>query len=232
MYVYREEIEIPREGLSARELFRILQEAAAAHSRALGYGETEMEALGVMWVVVRYYVTALRYPHGGERVTVETWPGQTRHGMCPRFTLFRDAAGEIILSGSCLWAVVDRESRQMVSPHERGVDIEPLTTGLEARLPAAIRRPVTDRECGFTVPPEYLDTNGHMNNTRYFDLAEQCTGLRAAERGLREVTAEYLNEALCGEQLRVLWGVDGGSCTVVGESEAGHVFRMRLEYGE
>lgn len=232
MNVYRREMELPQEGLSARELFWILQEAAAAHSRELGYGETEMGALGVMWVVVRYYVTAERYPRGGERITVETWPGQTRHGMCPRFYLFRDAAGEIILSGSCLWAVVDRESRQMVSPHERGVDIEPLTTGLEARLPAVIRRPVTDRESEYTVPPEVLDTNGHMNNTRYFDLAERCTGLHAAERGLREVTAEYLSEALCGEHMRVLWGVDGRICTVVGESDTGHVFRMKLEYGE
>ena len=69
-----------------------------------------------------------------------------------------------------------------------------------------------------------------MNNTRYFDLAEQCTGFCAARRGLREVTAEYLNEALCGEQIRVHWGVEDSTCTVVGESDAGHVFRMKLAY--
>ncbi len=230
MFALPQRVTVPAEGLSARHLFWILQEASAEHSRQIGYGEAEMRALGLMWVVIRYYVRAERWPRAGEALTVETWPGPVRHGMCPRFYLLRDAAGESVLSGSALWAVVDRETRQMVVPHERGVDIEPLQTGLEERLPGTIRRPVTERETRFTVPEEYLDTNGHMNNTRYFDLAEACLGVSAAERGLRCVTAEYLNEALCGDEIRVLWGMDGPRCTVVGEGKAGHIFRMLLEY--
>ncbi len=231
MNVFVQEYAIPREGLSARYLFWLLQESAGGHSSSLGFGEAELRAMGVMWVVVRYYVEVSRWPKAGEHIRVETWPGQSRHGMCPRFYRFLDAAGAQLLSASALWAVVDRESRQLVSPHERGVDIEPLQTGMEARLPGTIRRPVTDHEVDFVVPPDYLDGNGHMNNTCYFDLAENCTGLRAAECGLKTVTAEYLNEALCGEHIRVRWGMEGNCCTVVGEAESGHVFRMKLEYG-
>ena len=230
MTVYREKRSVPREGLSAQRLFWFLQEASAAQSTRLGYGEADMRGLGVMWVVIRYLVKAERWPSPGEELTVETWPGQTRHGMCPRFYRVLDGADQVILNGSSLWAVVDRDTRQMAAPHERGVDIEPLTTGWEIPLPGTIRRPVTDRETRFTVPEEYLDGNGHMNNTRYFDLAEQTTGFCAARQGLREVTAEYLNEALCGEQMRVAWGVEGSSCTVVGEADGGHVFRMKLNY--
>ena len=230
MYVYREKRTVPQEGLSAQHLFWLLQEAAGAHSGQLGFGEADMRGLGIMWVVIRYLVKAERWPAAEEELTVETWPGQVRHGMCPRFYRILDAGGAVILTASCLWAVVDRETRQMVPPHERGVVIEPLVTGEEAPLPGTIRRPVTDRETLFTVPEAYLDSNGHMNNTRYFDLAEQCTGFRAAQRGLREVTAEYLNEALCGEQIRVRWGVEGNCCTVVGEKDSGHVFRMKLQY--
>jgi len=230
MYVYQEKRTVPEEGLSAQHLFWLLQEASAAQSTELGYGEADMRALGVMWVVIRYLVRSERWPAAEEELTVETWPGQTRHGMCPRFYRVLDADGSVILTGSSLWAVVDRETRQMAAPHERGVDIEPLTNGNEAPLPGVIRRPITDRETLFTVPEEYLDGNGHMNNTRYFDLAEQCTGFCAARRGLREVTAEYLNEALCGEQIRVHWGVEDSTCTVVGESDAGHMFRMKLTY--
>lgn len=228
MEIFSQEFEVPQEGLSARRLFWMLQEVSGSHSRSIGYGEDDMRALGVMWVVVRYGVTAERWPRAGERVRAETWPGQTRHGMCPRFYRLRGESGSVILSGSSLWAVVDRETRQMVVPHERGVDIEPQHVEGEAKLPATIRRPATDRETDFTVPEEYLDGNGHMNNTCYFDLAEQCTGLNAARSGLREVQAEYLNEALLGERMRVLWGSDGDWYTVVGEADAGHVFRMRL----
>ena len=232
MNIYTQDRQVPAEGLSARHLFWLLQEASAAHSRILGFGEEAMRALGLMWVVIRYCVQVERYPAPGERLRMETWPGKARHGMCPRHYLLRDAAGAPLLSGCALWAVVDRESRQMVAPLERGVDIPPVERGLECRLPGTIRRPVTDRETAFTVPEEYLDSNGHMNNTRYFDLAEQCIGVRAAQRGLREVTAEYLKEALCGERLRVRWGECGEQYTVVGETEDGEaVFRMQLSYG-
>ena len=230
MFVHQSHITVPEEGLDTSKLFWFLQEAAAEHSTLLGYGEADMRALGVMWVVVRYFVQAERWPKGGETLCIHTWPGTVRHGFCPRFYVIRDAAGEKILTGSCLWAVVDRESRQMVIPHERGVDIEPLVTGEEARLPVTIRRPVTDRETSFTVPASYLDTNGHMNNTRYFDLAEQCAGVSARQRGLREVSVEYLNEALCGESMAVRWGMDGDRCTVIGEAADGHVFRMQMLY--
>lgn len=232
MYTYKEQTAVPEEGLSTRRLFWLLQEVSAAQSRELGYGEAQMRQRGVMWVVIRYFVEAARWPRAGEALSVQTWPGQTRHGFCPRFYQILDGKGETVLRGCALWAVVDRESRKMVSPQERDVNIEALVTGLEASLPGTIRRPVTDRETAFTVPEEYLDSNGHMNNTTYFDLAERCIGVSAVERGLREVTAEYLNEALCGEEMTVRWGFDGEKYTVVGEAESGHVFRMLLRYGE
>ena len=138
----------------------------------------------------------------------------------------------MILSGNAIWAVVDRQSRQMVSPVRRGVEIEGMETGLENKIPGPLRCPPTDRESVFVVPRDYLDNNGHMNNTRYFDLAEACTGLYAAQRGLREVTAEYINEALEGQRLRIFWTVDGDSSVVLGQSDTGRVFRMKLTYGE
>ena len=231
MTKYEQQITVPAEGLSTRELFHQLQEASAAHSRLIGFGEKEMGELGLMWVVVRYLVRARRWPQAGETLCLETWPGQVRHAMCPRFYRLLDASGELVLDGSCLWAVVDRQSRQMVQPQERGVNIEPLTTGEEARLPTALRRVSTDRESEYTVTEEVIDVNGHMNNTRYFDVAERCAGLDARTHGLVEAAAEYQSEALLGDRLRLCWSLEGGTLTVLGEREGQSVFRMRLSYG-
>ena len=230
MTVFERQIEVPAEGLSTRALFWQLQEASADHSRALGFGEERMAELGVMWVVVRYLVRARRWPQGGEHLRLHTWPGAVRHGMCPRFYRLLDAAGELLLDGCCVWAVVDRQTRQMVQPLERGVSIEPLVTGLESRLPGPLRRAVTDRETVYTVPEEVLDSNGHMNNTRYFDLAERCAGLDARTNGLTEALAEFQNEALLGDRLLLRWGLDGSSLTVLGERGAESVFRMKLSF--
>ena len=232
MNTYREKFEIAAEGLSTRRLFWMLQESAGHHSTALGYSEQRMEELGVMWVVIRYVVNCERWPRPGETVTVETWPGQTRHGFCPRYYRFFGAEGEALLEASATWAVVDRESRKMVVPHERGVDIEAAEQPIRTGLGTPIRRPVTDRERRFVVPEEYLDVNGHMNNTTYFDLAESCLGVSARQRGLRQGRAEYINEALCGEEMSVRWGYDGEKYTVTGDADSGPVFRMQLTYEE
>ena len=228
MYIHKEELQVPPEGLSLQGLFWILQEASGHHSAALGFAEADMKALGVMWVVIRYGFKAERAIRPGEMLHLETWPGRERHGMCPRFYRIFDAEGLPLLSGTALWAVVDRQSRQMVTPRERGVTIDPLVTGDEPPLPGTVRRPAVDQAADFTVPADYLDGNGHMNNTRYFDLAERCAGLSTRERGLKEITAEFLEEALLGDALTVRWGLDGACATVVGTRGDTTIFRMKI----
>ncbi len=225
MNTFEENFTVPESGLSTAGLFYFLQEAAGHHSASLDQGQAALVQKGLMWVVIRSIARVARWPEPGETLHLLTWPAAVRHGMCPRYYHFTDANGAPVMDGSAIWAVVDRETRSMVNPDERGVWLEPAVTGLETPLPMPIRRPVTEHKTVFTVPEEYLDENGHMNNTRYFDLAEQVTGLRPP---FRELRTEYISEALCGQVMTVRWGVAGDTVTVVGERETGHVFRMQL----
>ena len=79
------------------------------------------------------------------------------------------------------------------------------------------------------MPYSYVDINGHMNNTRYFDLAEDSIPAAAAGRALRSVLIEYANEARHGEELVVRWGQAGDDWYLTGEADK-CVFRMRLGY--
>ena len=225
MNTFQETFTVPEKGLSAAGLFHFLQEASGHHSASLNQGQAALVQKGLMWVVIRNIARMARWPEPGEALQLLTWPAAVRHGMCPRYYHMTDAEGNTILDGSAIWAVVDRETRSMVNPDERGVFLEPAVTGLETPLPMPIRRPATEHETLFTVPEAYLDENGHMNNTRYYDLAMQVTGLRPP---FRELRTEYINEALCGQELTVRWGTAGDTVTVVGERDGSHVFRMQL----
>ena len=79
------------------------------------------------------------------------------------------------------------------------------------------------------MPYSFVDLNGHMNNTRYFDLAEDCIGAAARGMLLREVQTEYVNEARFDEQLQLRWDREAGEVYISGESEK-PVFRMILRY--
>ena len=81
----------------------------------------------------------------------------------------------------------------------------------------------------FQVPYSYVDLNGHMNNTRYFDLAEDCIPAPSEGKPLRMVQTEYASEARFGSQLQVRWGRDGGTYYLIGQDEK-PVFRMRMVF--
>ena len=81
----------------------------------------------------------------------------------------------------------------------------------------------------FTVPYSYVDLNGHMNNTRYFDLAEDCIPAAAAGKMLRRIQTEYVSEARFGESFTVSWGAEDGEYFLQGEGEK-PFFRMRMQY--
>ena len=68
-----------------------------------------------------------------------------------------------------------------------------------------------------------------MNNTRYFDLAEDCIPAAAAGRALKKIQTEYVSEARFGETFTVSWAGEDGVFFLQGEGEK-PVFRMRMEY--
>ena len=229
MEIYEKQLCTPSEGLSTRELFLWLQDIA--NEQCVDYHLTgaDLEKKGLMWVVIRYLVRAPRWPQPGEQLRLQTWPGATRHGMMPRFYRLLDGEGSCIVSGSSVWTVVDRQTRRMVNPDEHGVILEPLVTGLEERRPPAPAKLPMAESTVYTVTEEVLDTNGHMNNTRYYDLAERCIG-RTGEHPSRIVT-EHQSEIRLGEQMQVSWGQEGERFFLEGVKEA-PVFRMELDYAE
>ena len=116
----------------------------------------------------------------------------------------------------------------MVVPEAYGVEIEPLVTWLESRRPGApLRREGTER-AEYTVPEEVLDENRHMNNTRYYDLAEKLLGTRG--KPLREALVEYSAEAREGDTLLLEWSEEDGLFVINGSNNGSPAFRMNLRY--
>lgn len=212
-------------------LFAMLQEAAIAHTEQLGMGRHMTLDRGLLWIITLQQLTVRRMPCYDETVTVCSWPGKTMHVFFPRYYRMTDAAGELLLEGSALWTLMDEKTRSAVFPDEHGIVIPGLTTGMETPLPRPPRPlPLTEEAC-FTVPYSYIDLNGHMNNVRYLDLAEDTLPPELHERALRSVQVEYCGEAKPGEQLGLRWGSQGNFWYFTGEAGR-RVFRMRLEYGD
>ena len=230
MEIFRREHRVGPEGLSTQQLFKLLQDSAGDQCIPLHLSGPDLEKKGLMWVIIKYRVSVTRWPQPGESFTLNTWPGRTRHGMMPRFYTLKTADGALLLAVSSVWAVVDRKTRSMVNNEDFGVTLEALETGEEIRLPGAIKKLETSQSGSFVVPADYLDENGHMNNTHYYTVAEQCIGRDARRDRLVAIATEHVNEALCGETLSIRWGESEGLYYLLGEHGDKVVFRMNLQY--
>ena len=215
--------------LRSSVLFELLQEAAITHTEELGMGREMTLDRGLLWVVTMQRAEILRCPEYDECVTLRSWPGETMHVFFPRHYSLTDERGQTLIRANALWMLVDQTTRRMVFPDRYGVVIKGAETGEELPLPSApARLPITHESC-FTVPFSYVDLNGHMNNTRYFDLMEDSVPAAAEGRQMREVTAEYSSEIRLGDALQIRWGEQDGRYYLEGALEK-PCFRMALRY--
>ena len=216
--------------LRTSTLFEILQEASIRHTEELGMGREMTLDRGLLWMVTLQRAEFVRMPEYDELVTFESWPGDTMHLLFPRYYRVLDEKGETLASASALWALVDQQTRRMVFPDRYGIVIEGEKTGNEIALPSPPPRAKEGLVSSFTVPYSYVDLNGHMNNTRYFDLAEDRIPAAAEGRSLRSISVEYANEAKLGDELCVSVEQAGEVYRVSGDTEK-KIFRMEFVYG-
>lgn len=216
-----------RTGLSA--LFQLLQDVSGSHCRLMGLSHMRLSQDGLMWVVVRHYAKIARLPLPGEHVTADTWHGGTKHMLFPRYYRLYGADGEQLVEGGAVWAMVDMRERRMKNPADYSLVLPSEETGDEPCYQKPITTLPTTGEAEFIVPQEYIDLNGHMNNTRYYDAAEDSIAHETAGLTPVEVRTSFIAELPRGASMELHWGHNGGLWYIAGESDH-PIFKMNIRY--
>ncbi len=238
MSVYEQSFRVLSTHVDARRrirlstLFMIFQEAAIAHTEALGMGRDKTLDKGLLWAVTMQRAEVTRLPEYDEKVRLASWPGQTMHVLFPRFYALFDADGEPLVRASALWVLLDQNTRKMVSPESKGIRIDGVPAGMEIPLPAAVKLKALTGGERFVVPYSAVDLNGHMNNARYFDLAEDRMPPALRALPLCEVSAAYSAEAKPGDVLTLREQVEPQGYGLCGEAGGKSVFRLLLRMNE
>lgn len=217
--------------LRLSRLFTMLQEASIAHTTALGMGREMTLDRGLLWIVTLQQARIRRLPEYDETVRLRSWPGKMMHLLFPRYYRIEDQKGGALVEASALWALMDRKTRRVVFPELFGVKIRGVHTGKEIPLPAAPKAPSAAEESTFTVPYSYVDLNGHMNNTRYFDLAEDRMPEAFHGRPIVGIQTEYAKEAREGDTILLKSEASPDAYLLTGEQNGTKLFRLSLTYG-
>lgn len=186
-------------------LLHYAQEASGGHCEQLGFDWDTMAGKGLFWAVLRHRVVIRKLPVKGQNITVQTWPMPATRTAYPRTVRALDADGQELFSVHSLWALMNMESRAMVLPQKSGIDVPGILRGCEIDPPGSLV-PGSHENCVlWTVAQADLDINGHVNNARYLDHAEELAGAFREDHDPCEVTVCYLAECRLEQCVSLNW---------------------------
>ena len=198
----------PLREMSLTALSLICQEAAIAEvEENYGYDHTKTIDRGFLWVIAKTHFEISRMPHYEERVKVITYPGKRLASFFLRQYRIESQNGEVLVKGVSVWAIVDANSRHMVTPEQAGLPIPTETMEGELGFPKGYPVPELGNTGILQGTFSNCDVNGHINNTKYFDFIEDAIPAEVwKSRRIQGVDIAYKKEIPMGQGVEVRYG--------------------------
>ena len=149
-------------------LLQILQDTAVGHAHALHLGKSEMSAQNLFWVLTRQKVEVRHWPKFGETLNTKTWLRIQDDGVVVRDFKMFGPGQEDWGSATTTWLALSTQTRRPVK-----LDAYKMLAGIAQTDSTGMIAPKVsalvnyERLCTFQVRNSDLDSNNHVNNTRY-----------------------------------------------------------------
>jgi len=199
--------------LSLNGIINYFQDCSTFHSEELNVGLQVLEGLHRVWVLSSWQIVMERYPDLCEEITISTWPYAFQGFLGYLNFKMTDKEGNLLAYANTLWTFLDTDTGRPVRvPRE----IERAYV-LEEKLNmdyASRKVPMPKGGEGydpFVVQRSHLDTNHHVNNGQYIQMAKAYI---PTDFPLRQMRAEYKKSALLGDVIHPIADKEDGKYTV------------------
>ncbi len=206
-------------------LINYFQDCSTFQSEELGNGVDAMKAKGKVWVLAYWQIELERLPMLGEEVSVQTWAHAFKGFQGERNYQMLDHNGQMTACANSLWIYIDLQTGHPVRVDQDVQTLYPIEPALKMeRISRKISMPEYGTEQdAFRVCRHHLDTNHHVNNAQYIDMAQEY--LPKAWK-LSRVRAEYKNQAVLGDMICPAVAIDKERVTVDLRSEDGRSYAI------
>lgn len=198
VYEYKTRIrysEIDSEGfLTPVAMLDLLQNTSTFQSEDLGMGPEYLKEHNTAWVLNSWQVCINKMPVFGDEVTVQTWSYGIKGMLGFRnFRILSTDGGTLVYANS-VWAYVNTKTLSPVRCSADEVEKYGKSEQLEMECaPRKISLPeVMEEREPFEVKQYFIDTNHHMNNSKYVLSAMDYL---PDDFPIREIRAEYKKSA-------------------------------------
>ena len=225
-----------KRALRPSAFFDLAQQIAEDDAEALDFGYTRLREIDCAWVLCRQHVHFGKYPLFKQNVRMRSWHAGLSGPLYLRNYQIIGEEGEVLVSSTSSWVVLNLKSRTPVSPNH-----------LSALIPAESNCPAYETEAPgkLTVPREAalepagtrhaaysdVDYNSHTNNVRYISWAmDSLPEELVYARSPRDIRINFSHEVLPGGEVALFHAFHDGAWYVEGRYGALNAFTAKFEF--
>lgn len=189
-----------RGNLTLVSLLDYFQDCSIFHSEDLGMGMDYLAKRHLVWLLSSWQIVVERYPKLNERVKIGTAPYEFKSFLGFRNFVMMTEEGEYLARANSLWSLLDTQTWKPTPPPEDMLRAYELSEKLDMDYaPRKIVVPAggSDRDV-ITVKKHHLDTNNHVNNGRFVDMAMDFL---PEDFVIHQMRAEYKKQAHLDDML-------------------------------
>ncbi len=181
-------------------IINYFQDCSTFHSEDIGLGMDYLKEQGKVWILSSWQVVADRYPRIGERIDVSTWATGFRGLFGTRNFRMRDEQKNTVAYANSVWVFMDVKKGRPARPEAS--DIEKYGTEPPLDMDYASRKislpEITVKKDPFPVRKYHIDTNEHVNNCQYVQMALEVL---EKEMKVKQVRVEYKKSAVYNDSI-------------------------------
>lgn len=206
-------------------LINYFQDCSTFHSESIGLGMERLKQEKKAWVLSYWQIIVDRYPKLYEKITTGTFATEFKGLFGNRNFYMKDGEGRRIACANSIWVFMDLEKGRPCRPAEEdiapyGVN-EPLDMPYEDRK-ISVPEVFEDRE-PFPVRKYHIDTNEHVNNCQYVQMALEVL---PGEMEVQNLRVEYKKSAIYGDMIHPKLAVEDERTVVELCDEAGKPYAV------
>lgn len=181
-------------------IINYFQDCSTFQSEDIGVGAAHLREEKKAWILSYWQVIVDRYPKLGEEITVGTFATNFKGMFGDRNFVMQDAKGERIACANSIWVFMDVEKGRPVRAGKEEVEAygmeEPLEMPYEGRK-IALPEEMKNLE-PFPVRKYHIDTNEHVNNCQYVQMAMEFL---PKDQQIHQLRVDYKKSAVLGDMI-------------------------------
>ena len=214
--------------LSLTELLKLSSDIAVEDYAQRGLSQEVLAANNIAILVSRNSFKIHKMPSENQDIMIFTREEKPEPFQLVRSYEFTGMDGEPLVSGLSTWIVVDIASRRIIPTKKFTMREEPAESlSHDCEMPSRIAVPSdTTVLARRTVGYSDLDSNGHVNNSRYGNYILDVLPNKILENEISDFKINYSKEALLGEELAIFgsFSADEKKAVIAGRTERGTSF--------